>query len=52
MWLVLSFLLGHDDLKNDPINDPISDPIKLDDKDQMIIDLLRNEPGLTRKEMP
>ena len=41
------FLLGHDDPKNDPINDPI----KLDDKDQMIVDLLRNEPSLTRKEM-
>lgn len=41
------FLLGHDD----PINDPINDPIKLDDREQQIIELLREKSDLTRKEM-
>ncbi len=42
-----SFLLGHDDPKNDPINDPI----KLDERELQIIELLREESDLTRKEM-
>ena len=41
------FLLGHDD----PINDPINDPIKLDERELQIVELLREESGLTRKEM-
>jgi len=41
------FLLGHDE----PINDPINDPIKLDDREQRIIELLREKSDLTRKEM-
>lgn len=41
------FLLGHDE----PINDPINDPIKLDDREQKIIELLREKSDLTRKEM-
>ncbi len=41
------FFLGHDD----PINDPINDPIKLDRCELKIIELLREETGLTRKEM-
>lgn len=41
------FLLGHDE----PINDPINDPIKLDDREQQIIELLREKSDLTRKEM-
>ena len=36
------FLLGHDD--------PINDPIKLDDREQQIIELLREKSDLTRKE--
>ena len=41
------FLLGHDD----PINDPINDPIKLNARELQLIELLRKEPGLTRKDM-
>lgn len=41
------FLLGHDD----PINDPINDPIKLDDRENKILDLLREQPGLSRRKM-
>ena len=41
------FLLGHDE----PINDPINDLIKLDDREQQIIELLREKSDLTRKEM-
>lgn len=41
------FFLGHDD----SINDPINDPIKLDGRELKIIELLREETGLTRKEM-
>ena len=41
------FLLGH----GDPINDPINDPIKLDERELRIIELLHDEPDLTRKEM-
>ena len=41
------FLLGHDD----PINDPINDPIKLDGREKQIVELLREEADLTRKEM-
>ena len=37
------FLLGHDE--------PINDPIKLDDREQQIIELLREKSDLTRKEM-
>lgn len=36
-------LLGHDD--------PINDPIKLNGREFKIIELLREETGLTRKEM-
>lgn len=39
------FLLGHDD----SINDPINDPIKLDGRELKIIELLREETGLTPK---
>ena len=39
--------MGHDE----PINDPINDPIKLDDREQQIIELLREKSDLTRKEM-
>ena len=41
------FLLGHDE----QINDPINDPIKLDDREKQIVELLREEADLTRKEM-
>ena len=41
------FLQGHDD----PINDPINDPIKLERREQQIIDLLRQRSDMTRKEM-
>ncbi len=41
------FLLGHDE----PINDPINDPIKLDEREKQIIELLRDEANLTRKEI-
>ena len=41
------FLLGHDE----PINDPINDPIKLDGREKQIVELLREEADLTRKEM-
>ena len=41
------FLLGHDD----PINDPINDPIKLDEREQQIVELLRKESTLTRSGM-
>ncbi len=41
------FLLGHDD----PINNPINDPIKLNARELEFIELLRDEPGLTRKDM-
>ena len=41
------FLLGHDE----PINGPINDPIELDDREKQIIELLREEADLTRKEM-
>ncbi len=38
--------MGHDDL----INDPINDPIKLEERQEKIIELLHKEPGLTRDE--
>lgn len=41
------FFLGHDD----PINDPINDLIKLDGRELQIIELLREAPDLTRKEL-
>lgn len=41
------FLLGHDD----PTNDPINDPIKLEAREEEILELLREESELTRKEM-
>lgn len=41
------FSLGHDD----SINDPINDPIKLDGRELKIIELLREAPDLTRKEL-
>ena len=41
------FLLGH----ADPINDPINDPIKLDERESRIIELLREDPSLTRAAM-
>ncbi len=41
------FLLGHDE----PISEPINDPIKLDEREKNIIELLRKNPGTTRKEM-
>lgn len=41
------FLLGH----ADPINDPINDPIKLDERESRIIELLREDPSLTRAGM-
>jgi fido (protein-threonine AMPylation protein)/DNA-binding CsgD family transcriptional regulator len=45
------FLLGQDEPINEPINDPLNDPIKLKDRETKIIAILREEPGLTRKEM-
>ena len=47
MHISKKFLLGHDD----PINDPINDPIKLDEREQQIVDLLREESTLTRSGM-
>lgn len=41
------FLLGH----ADPINDPINDPIKLDERESRIIELLHEDPSLTRAGM-
>ncbi|MEE3497273.1 MAG: Fic family protein, partial [Butyrivibrio sp.] len=41
------FLLGH----ADPINDPINDPIKFDERESRIIELLREDPSLTRAGM-
>jgi len=41
------FLLGH----ADPMNDPINDPIKLDERESRIIELLREDPSLTRAGM-
>ncbi len=44
------FLLGHDD----PINDPINDPIKsldIDEKSKQILEILRDNPGITRGKM-
>ena len=41
------FLLGH----ADPINDPINGPIKLDERESRIIELLREDPSLTRAGM-
>ena len=41
------FLLGH----ADPINDLINDPIKLDERESRIIELLREDPSLTRAGM-
>lgn len=41
------FLLGH----ADPINDPINDPIKLGERESRIIELLREDPSLTRAGM-
>ena len=55
MHIRKKFLLGHDDLINDPINDPINDTIKdstkLDDREQQIVNLLREEPTMTRRGM-
>lgn len=31
------FLLGHNNLQNDPINEPINDPIKLTEREKKII---------------
>ena len=47
MHISRKFLLGHDE----PINDPINDPIKLDGREKQIVELLREEADLTRKEM-
>ena len=41
------FLLGH----AAPINDPINDPIKFDERESRIIELLREDPSLTRAGM-
>lgn len=41
------FLLGHNNLQNDPINDPI----KLTEREKKIIGLLQQQPDLTRTEM-
>ncbi len=35
----------------DPINDPINDPIKLTDRQECLLHLLRETPELTRKEL-
>ena len=39
--------MGHDG----PINDPINDLIKLDGREEQIVELLREKADLTRKEM-
>ncbi len=43
------FLLGHGDLINDPINDPIK--FSLDERSKQILELLRDNPGMTRGRM-
>ena len=45
------FLLGHNNLENDPINEPINEPIKLTEREKKIIGLLQQQPDLTRTEM-
>lgn len=47
MHISHTFLLGHDELTGDPINDPIN----LNDREQSIINLLRNDSTLTRNDM-
>jgi predicted HTH transcriptional regulator len=36
---------------SDPINDPINDPIKLDDRERIIIRLIRDNQGITRNQI-
>lgn len=47
MHISHTFLLGHEELMGDPINDPIN----LNDREQFIINLLRNDSTLTRNDM-
>lgn len=47
MHISHTFLLGHEELTGDPINDPIN----LNDREQSIINLLRNDSTLTRNDM-
>lgn len=47
MHISHTFLLGHEELMGDPINDPIN----LNDREQSIINLLRNDSTLTRNDM-
>lgn len=47
MHISKRFLLGHDE----PIKDLINDPIKLDERENQIVDLLCEEPTLTRSGM-
>ncbi len=37
--------------QDDPINDPINDPIKLSDRERQLLQQLRREPDLTRREL-
>lgn len=47
MHISHTFLLGYEELTGDPINDPIN----LNDREQSIINLLRNDSTLTRNDM-
>ncbi len=47
MHISHTFLLGHEELMGDPINEPIN----LNDREQYIINLLRNDSTLTRNDM-
>ena len=47
MYISQKELPGHHELKNDPINDPI----KLIEREEKIVEILRREPALTRSGM-
>ena len=51
MHITQKYLLGHSNPMNDPINDPMNDQIKLNEREQQIVNLLRGEPTLTRSGM-
>ena len=45
------FILKMPNMNFDPINDPINDPIKLTVREQQLLQLLRESPELTRREL-
>lgn len=47
----ISNAFGEKKVLTDLINDPINDPIKLTDRQRELLHLLREEPGLTRKQL-